>query len=181
MTCTWSTLSILPSEPRSRPAPQAHYQSPQVDHFPSGEWITFRAARPRGMDPVRLRGVGHLHAASHRVVVVGWACGSRVDWLWCEVVALTPKRVSAWKSRPAPLITALRTRSEYRGCSWSPGSGLGARVRQGWTTAQSRGASARYRGFGRMVCRNHVRLEFRSSTRRLTPNAKAPAGRPRSK
>ena len=46
MTCTWSTLSILPSEPRSRPAPQAHYQSPQVDHFPSGEWITFRAARP---------------------------------------------------------------------------------------------------------------------------------------
>src|SRR6266545_5731005 len=36
MTCTWSTLSILPSEPRSRPAPQVHYQAPR--------WITFRAA-----------------------------------------------------------------------------------------------------------------------------------------
>jgi hypothetical protein len=33
--------------------PEAHcfgnrQSGPQVDHFPSGEWITFRAARPRG-------------------------------------------------------------------------------------------------------------------------------------
>src|SRR5688500_5566091 len=43
MTCNWSTVSIPSSEPRSGQRRKPANQDPQVDHFPSGEWIIFRA------------------------------------------------------------------------------------------------------------------------------------------
>src|SRR5262249_45220997 len=45
MTCTWSTLSIPSSGLQSRRL-RNPLSGPQVDQFPSGEWIIFRAARP---------------------------------------------------------------------------------------------------------------------------------------
>ena len=45
MTWTWSILSILPADLKPH-ASATRNLDPQVDHFQSGEWITFRAARP---------------------------------------------------------------------------------------------------------------------------------------
>src|SRR5262245_42259746 len=45
MTCTWSTLTIPQSGLQSRRL-RNPLSGPQVDQFPSGEWIIFRAARP---------------------------------------------------------------------------------------------------------------------------------------
>lgn len=52
MTCTWSTLSILSSEPRSSTAPQARQSGPQVGQFPSGA-PTYGQTPQRGLDPTR--------------------------------------------------------------------------------------------------------------------------------